>query len=188
MRRAFAVAAFACGVSAAACAGGDELPSFEVTSLSFGDGETIPGRHTCDGADTSPPLRFEGAPEETVSYALVMYKADEGEAAVAHWIVWGIGADAAGLGEGVPLGEAPLAGVAQGTNDLGVVGYSGPCAEEVEEGEDPDTATHRYVFQAYALSGTPVVDPAATAGQLLAALDGLAVAEGAIEGFYATEQ
>ena len=188
MRRVFTVAAFACGVAAAACAGEDALPSFDVTSLSFGDGETIPGRHTCDGADTSPPLRFEGSPEETVSYAVVMLRADEGETAVAQWLVWGIGAVTAGIGEGVPLGEAPIAGIAQGTNDLDVVGYSGPCGEEVEEGEDPDTATHRYVFQAYALSGTPAVDPAATAGQLLTAIDGLVVAKGAIEGYYGAEQ
>jgi len=193
--RARAAASLLCGICAAACAGEDDLPSLEVTSLAFGDGETIPARHTCEGAGISPPLRFEGAPAQTTSYAVVMFRAAEGgdvegdeeEAAIAQWLVWGISAEASGVGEDVPHGEAPLAGLAQGTNDAGVVGYTGPCAEETEKEEAPDTATHRYVFQVYALSGAPVVDPAATAGQLLTAIDGLAVAKGSLEGFFTAQ-
>jgi len=185
--RALAATALACGFAATACAQDEAPPSFEVTSLSFGDGETIPKRHTCDGDDLSPPLRFDGAPAGTACFAVVMYQADEGQTAVAHWLAWRIPAGAAGLGEGVPRGEAPYQGVLQGTNDLDVIGYSGPCADEVEEGEDPDTATHRYVFMAYALSAGPAVDPGASAASLLAAMDGLVVGQGALEGFYGAE-
>ncbi|MCK9461263.1 MAG: YbhB/YbcL family Raf kinase inhibitor-like protein [Proteobacteria bacterium] len=185
MRR--AAAAFAFGAFVSACAGGDELPSFEVTSLAFGDGETIPAKHTCQAEDRSPPLRFEGAPEETASYAIVMIQADEGADAVARWLLWGVAAEAAGIAGGVALGEEPAAGLSQGTNDLGVVGYSGPCPAEVEEGEPEDTATHRYVFRAYALSQPPAVDPGALAGQLLAAIDDLVIATGSLEGVWAAE-
>jgi hypothetical protein len=174
----------ALGPFAAACGEEEGVPAFAVTSLAFGDGETIPERHTCDGDELSPPLRFEGAPAGTACYAVVMYRADEGEPAVAHWVAWGIAAAAAGLDEGVPLGEAPSPGVFQGTNGLEVVGYSGPCADEVAEGEEPDTAIHRYVFQAYALSAPPAIEPAASAAALLTAIDGLVVGQGALEGFY----
>jgi Raf kinase inhibitor-like YbhB/YbcL family protein len=175
------------GLLAAACNDEEDLPSVAVTSLAFGDGETIPKRHTCDGAEASPPLRFEGAPAATGSYAVLMYRADEGQAATALWIAWGITAAAAGLDEGVPRGEAPSPGVFQGTNDEGVIGYSGPCALEVAEGEDPDTATHRYLFQAYALSAGPAIDPGATAAELLMAIDGLVVGQGTLEGFYGAD-
>jgi len=175
------------GLLAAACNDEEDVPSFAVTSLAFGDGETIPERHTCDGADLSPPLRFEGAPAETVYYAVVMFRTDEDQGATAMWIAWGITAAAAGLDEGVPLGEAPSPGVFQGTNGLDVVGYSGPCAGVVAEGEEPDTETHHYVFQAYALSAGPAIDPGATAAELLTAIDGLVVGQGALEGFYGTD-
>jgi Raf kinase inhibitor-like YbhB/YbcL family protein len=182
--RAMAVAAFAV---CAACASNDALPSFTVASLAFGDGETIPERHTCAGADLSPPLRFEGAPEGTASFAVVMLQADDGASPVARWLVWGIPAAAAAIGEGVPTGESPLPGIAQGTNGLDAIGYSGPCPAEVADGEDPDTAIHRYLFRAYALSAAPAVEPGASVPELLAAIDGLVIAKGSIEGFWGAE-
>jgi Raf kinase inhibitor-like YbhB/YbcL family protein len=182
-----AVAALAASLLAAACAEDEAPPSFQVTSLAFGDGETIPERHTCDGAELSPPLRFQGAPAQTVCYAVVMFRTDDEQGATAMWIAWGITAAAAGLDEAVPLGQAPSPGVFQGTNDLDVIGYSGPCGGVVAEGEEPDTATHHYVFQAYALSAGPSVDPGATAAELLTAIDGLVVGRGALEGFYGTD-
>ena len=127
--RALAATVLAYGLAATACAQDETPTALEVTSLAFGDGETIPKRHTCDGGNISPPLRFDGAPAGTVTYAVVMYRADEGQAATALWIAWGIPAAAAGIGEGVPHGEAPHQGVFQGSNDLDVIGYSGPCAE-----------------------------------------------------------
>ena len=171
----------ALGIAAAACAGGEDLPGLAVTSLAFGDGETIPERHTCAGADLSPPLRFEGAPADTAGYAVLMRQADEGAAAEARWIVWGITAVASGVGEGVPAGAVPGIGLAQGTNDLGGARYAGPCPEA----DDPEE--HRFVFTAYALSAPPAVDPGATAAQLLAAIEGTVLAEGELEGVYAAE-
>ena len=40
---------------------------------------------------------------------------------------------------------------------------------------------------AYALSAGPAVDPGASAAELLTAIDGLVVGQGALEGFYAAE-
>jgi phosphatidylethanolamine-binding protein (PEBP) family uncharacterized protein len=31
----------------------------EITSAAFEDGDAIPARYTCEGADVSPPLRWE---------------------------------------------------------------------------------------------------------------------------------
>ncbi|HDD39953.1 MAG TPA: YbhB/YbcL family Raf kinase inhibitor-like protein, partial [Nitrososphaeria archaeon] len=36
---------------------------FSLTSPAFGDHERIPDKYTCEGADISPPLRWEGYPE-----------------------------------------------------------------------------------------------------------------------------
>ena len=45
--------------------------SIEVTSTAFEDGGFIPARHTCQGEDVSPPLRWSKVPEEAKSLALV---------------------------------------------------------------------------------------------------------------------
>src|SRR6266516_4497305 len=36
--------------------------AFSVTSTAFREGAGIPVKHTCDGADVSPPLAWSGAP------------------------------------------------------------------------------------------------------------------------------
>src|SRR5881409_3464237 len=36
--------------------------AFSLTSAAFKDGAAIPVKHTCDGADVSPPLAWTGAP------------------------------------------------------------------------------------------------------------------------------
>jgi phosphatidylethanolamine-binding protein (PEBP) family uncharacterized protein len=47
-----------------------------VSSPAFGDGDEIPQRFTCDGADVSPPLRFAGIPEGSAELALLVEDPD----------------------------------------------------------------------------------------------------------------
>jgi hypothetical protein len=49
-----------------------KLAGFVLTSPSFDEGGEIPIRHTCDGADISPELNWQGAPRGTVALALVV--------------------------------------------------------------------------------------------------------------------
>ncbi len=107
-----------------------------ITSSAFEHGGTIPARYTCDGKDTSPPLRLEDVPPRTASLALIMDDPDAPMGTFVHWVVWNIPPAAAG----VPEGREP-AGVL-GRNDFGRKGYGGPC---------PPRGTHRYFFKLYAL-------------------------------------
>jgi phosphatidylethanolamine-binding protein (PEBP) family uncharacterized protein len=54
------------------------VPALEITSDAFEAGGAIPGRHTCDAEDVSPPLTVAGPTEETRPPALVV---DDPEAA-----------------------------------------------------------------------------------------------------------
>jgi phosphatidylethanolamine-binding protein (PEBP) family uncharacterized protein len=78
----------------AACSGAGptmteaEVTTMELTSSSFGEGEPIPAQHTCDGADTSPPLAWSGVPDGTDSFALVV---DDPDArGFVHWVLTAI--------------------------------------------------------------------------------------------------
>jgi hypothetical protein len=75
-----------------------------------------------------------------------------------HWLGWGLGPGAEGLGEGE---AAPV----EGRNDFGTSGYRGPCPL-------PGHGRHRYSFRLYALESDPDLPPGAGVGELERALDG----------------
>jgi Raf kinase inhibitor-like YbhB/YbcL family protein len=116
-----------------------DMAGFMLTSPNFAEGGAIPFKHTCDGENLSPALSWQGAPQGTVSFALVV---DDPDArGFIHWVVFDIGGGPAGsLPEGVRSADSP----AQGRNDFGQKGYGGPC---------PPGGTHRYRFTLWALSG-----------------------------------
>ena len=43
-----------------------------LTSPAFKSGAAIPARHTCQGADVSPPLAWAGVPPSTKSLVLIV--------------------------------------------------------------------------------------------------------------------
>jgi Raf kinase inhibitor-like YbhB/YbcL family protein len=123
------------------------MAGFVLTSPSFEEGGAIPGRHSCDGANVSPALAWQGGPQGTVSLALIVDDPDARN--FIHWVVFDIpGASAGSLPEGLRATDAPP----QGRNDFGRPGYGGPC---------PPSGTHHYRFTLWALSsrlglnGTP---------------------------------
>lgn len=71
-----------------------------LTSPAFGPGERIPDEHTCEGADVSPALEWEGLPPGTRSLALVMDDPDAPRGTFTHWLAWGIDPAAGGLARG----------------------------------------------------------------------------------------
>ena len=93
---------------------------FALESSAFENAQAIPSRHTCEGEDVSPPLRWMNAPEGTRSLALVLDDPDAPGGVFTHWLGWGLDPAAGGLGEGEP---AP----GEGRNDFGTTGYRGPC-------------------------------------------------------------
>jgi Raf kinase inhibitor-like YbhB/YbcL family protein len=109
--------------------------------MAFGEGETIPKRHTCDGDNISPPLSFADAPEETKGFAVIMEDLDSPLEDFVHWVIWGIPASMGILNENQDQNTQGT--VIQGTNSDNEVGYYGPCP--------PDGEEHSYVFKVYAL-------------------------------------
>ncbi len=48
------------------------MSEFALESSAFQHAGAIPTRHSCDGEDLSPPLRWRNVPERTRSLALVV--------------------------------------------------------------------------------------------------------------------
>jgi Raf kinase inhibitor-like YbhB/YbcL family protein len=141
------------------------VAEWSLTSSAFAVGGTIPGRHTCDDEDRSPPLSWTAPPTGSRSLALILDDPDAPGGRFIHWLAWGIPPDTDGLAEGE---AAPL----EGRNDFGTVGYRGPCPPR---GRGP----HRYRFRLHALAEELRLTPGAGVGELERALTAnlLAVAE-----------
>jgi hypothetical protein len=177
---------------AAACSGDGEEGTTEVSpqpdttepegfALTGGDvaaGEPIDPLHTCDGANISPALAWEGVPEGTAELALVMDDPDAPGGTFTHWVVYAIPTDSTGLERGVPPGPVVSGAFSlrQGLNDgSDVPGYTGPCPPEGE---------HGYVFTLYALDEPTGLDGGATVDELRAALEGHVLAEAVLTAPY----
>jgi hypothetical protein len=117
---------------------------FGLTSSAISEGEMFPDEHTCDDADTSPPLAWTGAPSGTQSFAIVLRDLDYMSGFV-HWVIWDIPASTTSLPEDVENVYAPAtpAGAHQCRSYDGTTyGYRGPCS--------PSTV-NTYEFTLYAL-------------------------------------
>lgn len=114
---------------------------FELTSTAFGPGAAIPAKFTCTGDDLSPPLAWGSPPAAAASLALVLDDPDAPGRVWTHWLVWNLPATARGLLEGT---QPTAAGMVQGINDFGKIGYGGPCPP-------PGHGAHRYFARLYAL-------------------------------------
>jgi hypothetical protein len=150
-----------------------------ITSSAFGEGATIPKKHTCEGPDVSPPLSFEDVPAQAKQLALICDDPDAPAGTWVHWVIWGIPPAARALPEGVAAEERveKLGFALQGRNDFRRIGYGGPCPPK---GHGP----HRYFFKLYALDAAPAVKAGATKAELEAAMRGHVVAEAQLVGRY----
>lgn len=148
----------------------------QIQSTAFGEGDTIPKKHTCEGEDVSPQLSWTGVPSEAKSLVMICDDPDAPVGTWVHWVLFGIAPDVAELPEGIPDGESALGGAMHGRNDFGNLGYGGPCP--------PPGPAHRYYFKLYAIANEPVLNPGATKAEVLAAIEGHVLAEGQLMGRY----
>ena len=153
-----------------------QAPTFHLTSSAFENGEKIPVKYTCDGLDLSPPLKWEGYPPETKSFALIVEDPDAPGGTFTHWIIYNIPAEVNKLEEGIEPAEKLPSGAMQGINDFRKIGYGGPCP--------PPGKPHRYVFKLYALDSPLDLKPAASKDALLEAMKGHILAEATLMGIY----
>lgn len=113
-----------------------------LTSKDFENEDQIPKDFTCQGTNKNPHLKWEDAPSETKSFALIVDDPDAPTSTWTHWLVYDIPADVAQIPQNSVPGK-------QVTNDLGKEEYGGPC---------PPTGTHRYFFKLYALDIESLTD------------------------------
>jgi Raf kinase inhibitor-like YbhB/YbcL family protein len=139
----------ACGMWATAHA--DTVPAeramtMTLTSPAFARGAAIPSQHTCEGKDVSPPLAWQGVPEQAKSLVLIVDDpaAPDPAAPNTTWVHWLL------YPRPPPAGARPQAGAPaalpaatrEGRNDWKRSGYGGPC---------PPVGRHRYFHKLYAL-------------------------------------
>jgi Raf kinase inhibitor-like YbhB/YbcL family protein len=155
---------------------GETAGSLALRSVAFQPSAQIPRQHTCDGADTSPPLSWSGARQGTKSFALIVDDPDAPVGTWVHWVLYDLPADQNQLPAGIPTDEALLSGAKQGVNDFRKVGYNGPCP--------PPGKPHRYFFKLYALDRSTGLKPRATKAEVVRAIEGHVLAQAELIGTY----
>ena len=146
--------------------------TIEVSSPAFESGATIPKRHTGEGEDVSPPLRWSSLPQGTKEIALICDDPDAPtQKPFVHWVAYKIPADRRGLPEG------STEGALEGINDFGGVGYDG-CMPPRGHG------VHHYHFKVYALETELDAPAGLSKDELLAAIEGHVLDEGELVGTY----
>ena len=172
-------------LAAPACAGGDDeriavlgpgerMPEgMTVTSTAFADGGAVPARHTCEGENLPPPLRWTGTPAGTTELALVIEDPDAPDGIFVHWLVVGVDPATTSVG---PSGPPAGARVLPGSSDNPT--YIGPCPPN---GDDP----HRYHFEVYALRTRPLLPEGSSPLARVRAVRRAATAGGVLVGTFA---
>jgi Raf kinase inhibitor-like YbhB/YbcL family protein len=158
--------------------GGFNLPPLLMQTDAFPDGGIVPQKYAGRGG-IQPGFKFTGAPEGTVSYAIIFHDLDValqgGTGDVLHWMAWNIPASAGGI----PEGKLPEGSV-QGANITGQNVYFGPGAPN-------GPRYHHYVFELYALNANLDLPANASRDDLIKAMAGKTTAKAAYVGRYRNE-
>jgi Raf kinase inhibitor-like YbhB/YbcL family protein len=158
--------------------GGFNLPPLLMQTDAFPDGGIVPQKYAGRGG-VQPGFKFTGAPEGTVSYAIIFHDLDValqgGTGDVLHWMAWNIPASAGGI----PEGKLPEGSV-QGANITGQNVYFGPGAPN-------GPRYHHYVFELYALNANLDLPANASRDDLIKAMAGKTTAKAAYVGRYRNE-
>ncbi len=148
----------------------------EIRSEAFQGGGNIPAQYTGVGADISPDLKWRGAPEETLSFVMIMDDPDAPLGAWVHWVVYDIPSGAGGLKKNMPKVKNLGDGTTQGINGFRAIGYGGP--------HPPPGPAHRYVFKLYALDAVLGLSPGASKEEVTRAMKGHVLEEANLTGLF----
>ncbi|MFZ5904720.1 MAG: YbhB/YbcL family Raf kinase inhibitor-like protein [Chloroflexota bacterium] len=143
--------------------------SFELTSPAFAQGQPIPAKFSCKGADISPALAWTEPPAGTQSFALIMDDPDAPMGTWDHWVLFNIPPETRAFAEDFQ----PAAPIVTGKNSWGRSDYGGPC---------PPSGTHRYFFKLYALDSALDLSSSADKKAVLAAMQGHILAQAELMG------
>jgi len=115
--------------------------TFTLSSNDITDGGVLPDAQVQAKGNTSPHLKWSGAPEGTRSYAVTCYDPDAPTGSgFWHWTVANIPAEVTELPAGGPI----PAGAVEGRTDFGEPGYGGAAPP-------PGHGPHRYIFTVFAV-------------------------------------
>ncbi len=117
--------------------------SLNLSSDAFKNNRPIPPRYTKDGQNLSPALAWQGEPQQTASYAVIVEDPDAPRGVFTHWVCFNIPAQTHGLPTGVPKTDSIGETAVQGKNDFGSTGYDGA--------QPPPGKPHHYHFEVFAL-------------------------------------
>jgi Raf kinase inhibitor-like YbhB/YbcL family protein len=166
------------------------MAQFTLSSPSFRNNQPMPAKHSCEGQDASPALKWEGAPAGTKSFAVIADDPDAPGGSWVHWVIYNISGNVVELAENVSKGDTVAwvayeiatysAGAKQGMNDFGKVGYGGPCPPRGH-------GVHHYHFRLYALDTDLNLTPRVTRKQLESAMKGHILAQAELVGTYQRE-
>lgn len=153
--------------------------AFELRSPAFLEGDEIPPRYTCEGADASPPLTWSGVPKGTRSLALIVEDPDAPDPAApqrtfVHWVVYDIPAGSSSLPDDASREGLPAA-AREGVNDYLNASWNGPC---------PPKGRHRYFFRMFALDSRVGLKGNLPAEDLRAAIEGHVLGRAELMGTY----
>ncbi len=118
--------------------------------------------YTCDGRQTSLPLRWTGVPHGATELVLVMRDPDAPGGPFVHWALAGITPATTGFPAGGVSGQ-----VIPGRNSTGSLGYTGPCPPA-------GSPAHHYVLTLSALAAPSGLKPGFSPDQLQAQALGIA--------------
>ena len=115
--------------------------TFTLTSSDITDGGVLPDAQVQAKGNTSPHLKWSGAPEGTKSFAITCYDPDAPTGSgFWHWTVANIPADVSEIPAGGPLPS----GAVEGRTDFGEPGFGGAAPP-------PGHGPHRYIFTVFAV-------------------------------------
>jgi Raf kinase inhibitor-like YbhB/YbcL family protein len=154
---------------------GDINMEIEIESRAFGQGESIPAKYTCDGANISPQLSWNCSVEGVKTFAVIVEDPDAAGGNFTHWIVYNIPSKVNSLMENTTPTKNIPDEILMGTNDFGRIGYGGPC---------PPSGIHRYYFRVYGLNTAVHLDSGATKKEVMKKMEGHIIARGELMGTY----
>ena len=115
--------------------------TFTLSSNDIADGDALPHAQVYAGGNTSPHLKWSGAPDGTKSYAVTCFDPDAPTGSgFWHWTVANIPAEVTEL----PTGGPVPAGAVEGRTDFGEPGFGGAAPP-------PGHGPHRYIFTVFAV-------------------------------------
>jgi Raf kinase inhibitor-like YbhB/YbcL family protein len=141
----------------------------KLESPAFGSQHPIPKKHTGEGKDISPPLRFIDIPPETKSLVVIVDDPDAPMGTFDHWITWNIPPSTREFSEG---GKGPV----EGMNSFRSLQYRGPMP--------PPGKVHRYFFKLYELDSTLNLQEGATKDLVEDAMKGHIITQAELIGTY----